>query len=531
MKKMQKAKESADRILLFDEHGRPIKEKKPIKKWPIITAASIGAVLGFLYIPAAIAIPTPATSYPSKISVNSEAIRASNTYIKTYPDEDFDNDGLSNSIETNYGTNPYMADTDDDGLTDYIEIYNLNSSPVSWGNGMQSQVSAIDEKNGEATGTPFKIDNVVMWADNLYSKSYGGVVRTIDGYQFSNFTGWVQFAEEGYAYQYVDGIHKELEYREAENAYRIDGDMRVIISDRKLTKLYRFEYFGEVVYLEDNTFAEVLDAILPNYGNKAFFKCYPVMDVDRDGNGREDHVAEIVAPNYVLNDSRFALNHNTFDVLSKAFAVIDNGKTVPVSLFRDGYGEAIIIAYGYTSEGDLLVANSETLEPVGKILINERCGRKVNQDGLMEIQQWFTFSGLNYSTANRSRMVFLFEDSESVGTPYVPEEITPVTDETFSDAVEENEESITEEIPEITTITTIPVATPEEVTSETTTEVTKKHNTSEETDETTAQASPDENTVTTAAVSTKSEMTDVSESPVSEDREGTEIEEFDFANF
>lgn len=522
MKKIKKAKDSTEQILLFDERGRPIKEKKPIKKWPIITVASIGAVLGFLYIPAAITIPAPATSYPSKVSVNSETIRASNTYIKTYPDEDFDNDGLLNSIENNYGTNPHMADTDDDGLTDYIEIYNLNSSPVSWGNGIQSQVSTIDEKNGEATGTPFKIDNVVMWADNLYSKSYGGVVRTIDGYQFSNFTGWVQFAEDGYAYQYVDGIHKELDYREAENAYRIDENMRVVISGRKMTKLYRFEYFGETAYLENNTFAEILDAILPDYGNKAFLKCYPVMDVDRDGNGREDRIVEIVAPDYVLNDSRFALNHNTFDVLSKVFTAIDSGKTVPVSLFRDNYGETIVIAYGYTSEGDLLVANSETLEPVGKILINERCGRKVNQEGLMEIQQWFTFSGLNYSTSNRSRMVFLFEDNVNAGIPYVPENTNPVADETFSDVTEENVET--------TITTTTPIAISENTTSEEVTEIAEETDTTEVPEETAQETDISSSTRTTTAPATTTipEITEVPDTTTLEEQE--ETGEFDFAN-
>ena len=37
-------------------------------------------------------------------------------------DDDDDNDGLSNSLETLIGTDPLLADTDGDGLTDYEEV-------------------------------------------------------------------------------------------------------------------------------------------------------------------------------------------------------------------------------------------------------------------------------------------------------------------------------------------------------------------------------------------------------------------------
>ena len=42
--------------------------------------------------------------------------------VPDYRDPDSDNDGLSDAAEVAYGTNPYLADTDGDGVTDLIEI-------------------------------------------------------------------------------------------------------------------------------------------------------------------------------------------------------------------------------------------------------------------------------------------------------------------------------------------------------------------------------------------------------------------------
>lgn len=43
---------------------------------------------------------------------------------------DLDNDCIKNKDEIIFGTNPNKADTDDDGLTDYEEIYTYNTNPV-----------------------------------------------------------------------------------------------------------------------------------------------------------------------------------------------------------------------------------------------------------------------------------------------------------------------------------------------------------------------------------------------------------------
>ncbi|MBR9978082.1 MAG: hypothetical protein KFH87_08345 [Bacteroidetes bacterium] len=49
-----------------------------------------------------------------------------------FDDTDFDNDGLSNEEEHLSGTNPYDADTDGDGLTDYEELQIYHTNPLYW---------------------------------------------------------------------------------------------------------------------------------------------------------------------------------------------------------------------------------------------------------------------------------------------------------------------------------------------------------------------------------------------------------------
>lgn len=459
MKKIKKEKQTPkEEILGFDENGMPIKVKKPIKKGPIIAISAVSLVLGFLYLPACFKTPVPATSFASKLTVNTEMIREGSVFYKTYPDNDFDGDGITNSVENRYNTNGYSVDTDDDGLCDYAEIHLLNTSPTQWSNNLQQYVAEIDEKNGDSTGTPYKLNNVILWADDLYSKSYGGVVRTIDGYEFTNFTGWVQFAEDGYAYQYVDGIHKELKYREAENAYYIDGDMRVVLFPEQMTKLYKGEFFGKVAYLSDDFWGQFLNAILPDYGNYAFLKCYPIMDCDRVGVERNDAVLDIVLPKYELEPTRFSKNDTSLEDISRVFTSINAGKTVALSVFRDGYGETIMIVYGYTSDGDLLVADAETLEPIGKLLVYERAGRRLDENGVVNMVEWFDFYCAGYKTSNWSRLVFLFNEADTDSSPFVPAEMDEEDDSKNNDADKDNKEEPEKTVPAVTT-NNIPITT------------------------------------------------------------------------
>lgn len=62
-------------------------------------------------------------------------------------DDDYDKDGLSNEEEFKFGTNPYLADTDEDGLEDKFEIYYTQTNPLvkdSDGNGINDGDEDLD---------------------------------------------------------------------------------------------------------------------------------------------------------------------------------------------------------------------------------------------------------------------------------------------------------------------------------------------------------------------------------------------------
>ena len=46
--------------------------------------------------------------------------------------DDYDGDGLTLDKEYEYDTNPFLADSDEDGLDDYEEIYIYNTNPNNW---------------------------------------------------------------------------------------------------------------------------------------------------------------------------------------------------------------------------------------------------------------------------------------------------------------------------------------------------------------------------------------------------------------
>ena len=92
--------------------------------------------------------------------------------------------------------------------------------------------------------------------------------------------------------------------------------------------------------------------------------------------------------------------------------------------------------------------------------MNEKCGRILNVDGVVELKQWFTFGCAGYRTSNRSNIVFLFDDTGGYdGTPYVPASSEQPSNEEAARTDNENK-------PETSVTTTAPVESTNE--SETT---------------------------------------------------------------
>jgi hypothetical protein len=85
--------------------------------------------------------------------------------VKFEPDpEDLDNDGLKNTDEERYGTNPNDPDTDNDGLTDFWEVTN-STDPNSKNTTGYSEVADLETENKDSLSSADIID-----ADDLSGK-------------------------------------------------------------------------------------------------------------------------------------------------------------------------------------------------------------------------------------------------------------------------------------------------------------------------------------------------------------------------
>ncbi|MBI2583842.1 MAG: hypothetical protein HYW25_04195 [Candidatus Aenigmarchaeota archaeon] len=67
----------------------------------------------------------------------------------TDDEEDFDKDGLTNFQEYAFGTDPFSADTDGDGLLDSFEIFNSETSPLSADEDDDSVIDADSDFDGD----------------------------------------------------------------------------------------------------------------------------------------------------------------------------------------------------------------------------------------------------------------------------------------------------------------------------------------------------------------------------------------------
>ena len=381
------------------------------------------------------------------VSVNSNAIKLSNDEIAKNPNADFDGDGIDNTKEQTEGTNIYSEDSDFDGASDYYELYVSKTNPNYYDSNTVINIQKdYDQAQGKDVSSPYKMGNVILWADDYESKATGGVVETITGYHFYNFTGYAQFpADKGnYVYGIKNNIHIPLKHLEEENAWKIKGYENIEIYNEKLKNIVEFTFFHKTVYADANIITNALAAILPNYGWVTATKKTSV-DVEPDSDGWTTTSIEIPAYNFE-ESLRFAKNTNTLQDLQYVRSMIQNGRCVAVSLFDSYDGEYIGVIYGYDKIGNLLIADPQTKTHVGKLYVTE-IGRKVlSNEGKFIYSTMFAWNGLGFSSKSGDRISFFAVSGASEGI----NDIYP--DATQTDAVPDNTNEITTEtIPNPTT--------------------------------------------------------------------------------
>lgn len=397
----QKEKEG---IPEYGAGGRMIRQKKKIPKALLITVGVLLVLVCILYLPELFYSlgdkDTGKGTYFTTPDV--VALRNYTEYSRDYPQEDFDGDGLTNEQEEQYGTSPRRVDTDGDGVTDYAELFVYETNPLKQDSGLYNAFLVEDAENGGTATSPYRIGNVILWADNYNYKAYGCVIETLNGYRFTNFQGWAEFPEGNYAYQIVDGKHVLLGKREAENAWRIENSNEVVLYDEPLDMVNELKIVGlGSFYLEDDFWGNLLSAILPDHAGP--ITCDTKARIDTWVDARDEVTAPIEKIKYDTSDlSRYGRNQNRLTDLAQVYQILQDGDSVLVALNSVYDGEIIAEVYGYDADGNLLIANADTLKPVGTLSIEPKAKKIMDENGNFSQLEYFDFYGLGFDSRVQS---------------------------------------------------------------------------------------------------------------------------------
>lgn len=389
---------------IYESGGYAPKKKRHVPYKLIITVGIIFALITAIYLPEMLYTPTQGENrlvLPAKL----EAVKLTSEYTRDCPEEDFDGDGLINHLEQQYGSSPRTADTDHDGVSDYSEIYRTGTSPSVYDSGLlEKQVKAELDAEGKKFSDPYKRAGTILWADDMRSRAFGTVVRTPQGYSVRHFTGWIELPGDGYAYEISNGEYRLLRYKEDSNAWRIEGDTEILLSEEKLSFQHTLHFAAWEWSLSDNLFGKALSAILPDHAG--LLTCRPVADYMNESTAVR--VQEIQTPEYDKNDrTRYGSNHNSLKELGEVYALIDGGSCVLASLNSTGVGETLILIYGYSSDGNLLIADPESTQPVGILTVKPNASVVMTAAGKIEQQEFFDFIGLGFDSALFDRIHFI----------------------------------------------------------------------------------------------------------------------------
>lgn len=405
--KHKKTREKIKKTVAYSMDGKVIKDKLSKKgKAAVIAGIVVLCLVAAVYVPP-LFYHTASDNSNVPITPDVSAIKIYQTYLKDHPDADFDKDGLSNAMEAENGTDPWKCDTDWDGVTDYAELYVTETSPVNASPVLINQIVNKDKTDGTTISTPYKIDDIIFWPDDYSSKAFGSVVRTMWGYRFCNYKGWVRFPEKIYAYRYHDGIHYELKHRENEDAWYIDTSDEIRLYNEPLSFVHCFQVpFLHTVYLKDNGVGQFLTKILPSGGG--IISCYKASVMDTQPSTKDDVTASLRSPLIKKEDgSRFGQNMNTLKDLAWVRKLIEVDQCIAVSLYSANAGESIGIVYGYTKDGNLLVAD-EDLKPVGELKLTEWAMNRMHKDGTISQDSWFEFKGLGFDSSRYGDRISFF---------------------------------------------------------------------------------------------------------------------------
>lgn len=387
----------------------------------LIISVIVSAVLiGAIYVPQFfISDNDNDNEYTDKL--NKDVVYNYEDYIKLNGEADFDNDGLNNRTELKYGSNPYSPDTDNDGLSDYYE-YTNNSDMLDYDNTLCKNMEQELKKENKTYKNPYTSNGIILWAEDIESRTFGTVILSQAGdktaYVFDRFNGYVQFPD-GIPYDISSGIHKQLEYDKETELYIVESGMKVVIYEKELECMYKTSLFGNVSYKKDTFINSIIDKLLPRKGLITSEKI-------TSNDTRLDINDGVILENIPIADkgydytqfTRFNYNNNKLSDLADVYNNIKKGYSVCVSLIDDN-GETLGVVYGYDKYGNLLVADIETGQELGKIYISEHYTKLYTDKNSYTDYYWYSFTGLGYNSEKNARISF-YSSSVTKNYPVLP---------------------------------------------------------------------------------------------------------------
>ena len=409
--------------------------KKKRKRMPlgwVIAIALVVLLTISIYIPPLI-FKYPAKTYHSvELHTNTASMKELSDFKTNNPDKDFDGDGLLNEQENSQGngTGLYTSDHDDDGVSDYAELYITNTNPKVADTGGEAYLKKLDSSSGNKVNTPFEDDGVVMWADDYASKLRGSAIQTRSGrYLFTHFNGWVQFPSNiKSAYKYENNFHSSLETN-AKGYYYIESENENVIVDvftEKVKPCACFSLLTSKSRVKGGFGANVLKFILPSNG-VGLITCREAIDIDFQTEGEQVDVQN--TPVYCdvsklqVSDSRFLRNYTQLTDLADIIDHLNKGDVVLVSFMSSNKGEAFAEIYGKTNENNLLVCDTKTGEPFGVLQVSVRSTRMLDKTGSVNRYEYFLFAGCGFSSGKRDRIsiiAYLPQNGDPVGVNIGP---------------------------------------------------------------------------------------------------------------
>lgn len=398
------------------------------KKW-ILIGLTIFLFLLSIYLPPAFLSYQSSFSYSSTTtSINEAAKEQAITWFKNHPEADFDGDGLRNDLESQNSSNAYDIDYDKDGVSDYAELYITNTNPVHYDNAIIDFVKAA----GGSVQEPFKINNIVLWADSIEAKARGSVVEIYENtYRFSNFSGWALFPEDGSAYQISPAGHCLLDSNPQNGAYKIpenNGDFLVYFSQEPLEECKIFSIFGKEYNIGNNFFSKALNIVLPGYG-RGWIGCRAATTLDIAVNTEEMYYNDICQLNEIsLPENRFERNQTDLEDLQTILSALKSQQNVLISLMSHETGESIIEIYGYTSRYNLLACDPYTGKDLGILEVSVCSKRVLDYTSSIQNYNYFKFKGCGFDSENKNRLFIIGLASDQLQPQQT--EPTEVTEET-----------------------------------------------------------------------------------------------------